>query len=241
MELDRRAIKLEARNRMREHRPSVFLIALVFIAVIYILDSLGTRLQFPGVSLQELREAVFHQDPVQLLRIMSRRNAVSELLVFALSVMSSVVSAGFAGVCLSVSRRQETGVAELFDTFGIFFKVFWLSVVTGVFIFLWSLLLVIPGIIAAYRYSMALFVLLDDPDKSVLQCIRESGALTRGHKWELFVLDLSFLGWDLLSMIPLVRIYTEPYMTLTRAMYYNALSGYRPEEVWAAENEYRQW
>ena len=63
-------------------------------------------------------------------------------------------------------------------------------------------------------------------EKSAWQCLRESGALMRGHKWELFVLDLSFLGWMLLSaMFAPVTIWLDPYRAITNANYYNRLVG----------------
>ena len=99
------------------------------------------------------------------------------------------------------------------------------KILMGIFIFLWSLLLVIPGIIAAYRYSMAMYLFFDDPEKGALECIRESKAMTYGYKGKLFVLDLSFIGWLILSIIPLVSIYTTPYMSTTKANYYRALRG----------------
>ena len=84
---------------------------------------------------------------------------------------------------------------------------------------------IVLEIIAAYRYSMCFFILLDAPDKGAFQCLRESRDMTRGYKGKLFVLDLSFLGWMLLSAIPFVILYTLPYMQVTQANYYRALSG----------------
>lgn len=102
----------------------------------------------------------------------------------------------------------------------------WLAILQGLFVFLWSLLLVVPGIIAAYRYRQALYLLLDHPEKSAWQCLRESAAVMRGHKWELFVLDLSFLGWMLLSaLFAPVSIWLDPYRAITNANYYNRLVG----------------
>ena len=92
------------------------------------------------------------------------------------------------------------------------------------YVALWSLLLVVPGIVAAYRYRQALYLLLDHPEKSAWQCLRESSALMSGHKWELFVLDLSFLGWALLSaMFAPVSIWLDPYRAITNAGFYNRL------------------
>ena len=81
-----------------------------------------------------------------------------------------------------------------------------------------------PGIVAAYRYRQALYLLLDHPERSAWQCLRESGELMSGHKWELFVLDLSFLGWAMLSaMFAPVSIWLDPYRAITNAGFYNRL------------------
>lgn len=86
--------------------------------------------------------------------------------------------------------------------------------------FLWGLLFVIPGIVASYRYRQALYLLLDHPEMGIMECISESKRMMRGHKAELFILDLSFLGWSLLTIIPFVSVYVLPYMQSTYAIYY---------------------
>lgn len=72
-----------------------------------------------------------------------------------------------------------------------------------IFVFLWSLLFIIPGIIAGYRYRFALYNLCENPEMGVMEALNMSKAQTRGHKWELFVLDLSFLGWIILCGLTL--------------------------------------
>lgn len=145
-------------------------------------------------------------------------------LVVALRIMSYMVSVGFVIFTLHVSRDEKAEFGNLFDGFGLFFRVLWLGILEGLLIFLWSLLLVVPGIVAAYRYRQALYLLLDHPERSAWQCLRESGALMSGHKWELFVLDLSFLGWAMLSaMFAPVSIWLDPYRAITNAGFYNRL------------------
>ena len=147
------------------------------------------------------------------------------MLELVISIMSGMVNGGFALFCLYAAQRREAGVGTLFDLFAYFFRFLWLGIVMGFFIFLWTLLFVIPGIIAAYRYSMAMFIFFEHPEKGAMQCIRESKEMTQGYKGQLFVLDLSFLGWLLLSVIPFVSIFTLPYIGITKANYYRVLSG----------------
>ena len=120
-------------------------------------------------------------------------------------------------------RQQQNSLWNLMDGFQSFLKIIGLNIITGIFTFLWSLLFIIPGIVAAYRYRQALYLLLDHPEMGIFECIRESKRLMRGHKAELFILDLSFIGWALLSIIPFVSVYTLPYTESTYALYYSML------------------
>ena len=94
-----------------------------------------------------------------------------------------------------------------------------------VYIWLWSLLFVIPGIVKGYAYSMSMYVLADNPGKPALECIRESQNITNGHKMDLFVLHLSFIGWVLLGFITLgiAYIWVIPHMSAAYANAYNSL------------------
>ena len=138
-------------------------------------------------------------------------------------LMSMVLASGFVMYCMAIRRGERAEYLTLFDGFSFVGKVILLNIVIYLFTFFWSLLFVIPGIIAAYRYRQALYLLLDHPEMGVLECIRESKRLMRGHKAELFILDLSFIGWALLSIIPFVSVYTLPYTESTYALYYSML------------------
>ena len=96
------------------------------------------------------------------------------------------------------------------------------SLFTVVKIFLWSMLFVIPGIIAAYRYRFAYYNLLSDDALSAGDAIRLSCRQTLGYKGELFMLDLSFIGWSLLSSLTmgLLNVWLTPYMTLCDLAYF---------------------
>lgn len=76
-----------------------------------------------------------------------------------------------------------------------------ISLLSGLFIFLWSLLLFIPGIVKAYAYSMVYYVKADHPEYGWRECLDESQRLMTGHKWEKFVLDLSFIGWGIVGSL----------------------------------------
>lgn len=124
------------------------------------------------------------------------------LAALILSFYSMVVALGYYGCNLRTMRGQESGgYRELFSHFDLAGKIILLQVLKFVFTYLWSLLFLIPGIVASYRYRLAEYCLIDDPDISALEAIRRSKALMRGRKGDLFVTDFSFFGWLLLQSL----------------------------------------
>jgi uncharacterized membrane protein len=108
-----------------------------------------------------------------------------------------------------------------------FWKGFVMQFMTGLFIFLWTLLFIIPGIIAAYRYSMTSYILLENPDMPVMDAIRRSKEMMDGNKGRLFCLDISFIGWWLLCILTcgLGFLWLYPYMNAATVAFYNEVSG----------------
>ena len=101
------------------------------------------------------------------------------------------------------------------------------------YIVLWSLLFVIPGIIKSYEYRMIPYILADNPEMPTEEVFAESKRLMSGNKWKAFVLDLSFIGWQLLSILTcgiLSIFYVDPYQYSTNAALYEALK-YGTEEA----------
>ena len=134
---------------------------------------------------------------------------------------------GISYIFLNHARdNQPMKLEELFKGFSSDFgNNFILSLMSTIFIFLWLLLFIIPGIIKAYAYSMAFYVKVDHPEYNWKQCLDESIKITNGHKMELFILDLSFIGWYIVGALCLgIGIaWVEPYKTATKANYYEKL------------------
>lgn len=103
---------------------------------------------------------------------------------------------------LAMFRRQLVGIGDIFLGFEKFGKAIGLLLFQGLFIFLWSLLFLVPGIIAAIRYSQAFYILADDPGKGIRQCMDESKMMMKGNKAKFFCLNISFIGWALLASVP---------------------------------------
>lgn len=118
-------------------------------------------------------------------------------------LVAMVLSAGFVLYCMTVRRGQRAEFLTLFDGFSFVGKIILLNIVIYLFIFLWSMLFVIPGIIAAYRYRFALLNLYENPGIGVMEALDMSKRQTIGYKGQLFLLDLSYVGWVFLASLPL--------------------------------------
>ena len=99
------------------------------------------------------------------------------------------------------------------------------SILMTVFIFLWSLLLIIPGIVKGYAYTMTPYIMHEHPELSANECIDASKKMMKGHKWRLFLLDLSFIGWLLLCVLTLgiLTLWVQPWMECSRISFYEQL------------------
>ena len=107
----------------------------------------------------------------------------------------------------------------------LFLKTVKLYLLMSLKIFLWTLLLIIPGIVMAYAYSMAFYIFHDEPNLSTDEILKKSKAMMEGHKFELFVLQLSFLGWSLLALLTcgIGFLWLAPYMNTVFINYYQEL------------------
>ena len=117
-------------------------------------------------------------------------------------LLSIVLGAGFTLYCMAIRRNERAEYLTLFDGFSFVGKLIALTIVTYAFIWLWSMLFIIPGIIAAYRYRFALYNLYENPGISVFEALNMSKRQTFGYKSQLFMLDLSYLGWSILASVP---------------------------------------
>lgn len=147
---------------------------------------------------------------------------------FALSVIR---------VYMNVANGATPSAGDAFSGFDDFWSAFKVQFLVGLFTFLWSLLFVIPGIIKSISYSMSMYILAENKGKGALECINESKQMTNGHKGELFVLGLSFIGWALLGAITfgIAYIWVYPYMQATYANAYYSLKPAAPVEEIPAE------
>lgn len=152
-------------------------------------------------------------------------------IIISLVIMSPLrISHNYA--YLEAAKDQKPG----FSMLGYGYKNCWvdsilLNLLTLVFTFLWSLLFFIPGIIKTYSYSMSTYIMAENPNVGALEAITKSKEMMKGHKFELFILDLSFIFWYLLIPITFgfASIYIAPYVNATRTNFYLKLKEAKAE------------
>lgn len=135
---------------------------------------------------------------------------------------------GIAIFSLAFSRGQVATISQLFDGFKDFLRAFVAYILMCLFILLWALLLIVPGVIAALAYSQIFFILAEDKSISAGDALKKSKAMMYGHKKKLFFLGLRFLGWFVLSVLTfgIGFLWILPYFEVTRAKFYDDISVY---------------
>lgn len=137
------------------------------------------------------------------------------------------VSVGYCRFNMKVIRNDQPSFQDLFSAFNMFGRCFLMQLLRSIFTFLWTLLLIIPGIIAIYRYAMAPYLMEEHPDMTAMDAIQASKEMMAGNKWRLFCLDLSFIGWAILCVFSagIGFLWLTPYQNAARAAFYLEISG----------------
>lgn len=128
--------------------------------------------------------------------------AILVIWIIVTIIISGAATLGYAVFNLKLVDNKDVAVSDLFSQFHRLGAGFCMKFLIGLFTFLWSLLLVIPGIIKKYSYAMTPYIMAENPDMSVTEAITESRRVMDGNKWRLFCLGFSFIGWGLLCALP---------------------------------------
>ena len=134
---------------------------------------------------------------------------------------------GITIISLMVAKNQKFQISNMFDGFKNFLNSFLLMLINQIFIVLWTLLFVIPGIVKTYAYSMSFYIMADNPELDQETCRKRSMEMMEGHKWELFCLHFSFIGWAILSSLTfgIGFVFLIPYVQTATAEFYLNLKG----------------
>ena len=128
--------------------------------------------------------------------------AIGVILVIASVIIGGAMRLGYAKYNLNLIDRKPAVFHDLFSQMNRKWTGFCMNFLTGLYIGLWSLLLVIPGIVKTYSYAMTPFILSENPHMTANEAITASRELMDGNKWDLFCLYLSFIGWGILAAFP---------------------------------------
>ena len=195
--INRSAVKQEAKAFIRSGRRSVMGMTAIYLFISLLIsgiDAAFTHFEIP----------------------------MAGFITILVSLITCVLGAGYVIFCMGIRQGEEMPFSTIFDGFGFAGKIIWLNVQMFIFIWLWSMLFVIPGIVAAYRYRFALYNLMENPDLTASQAIALSKVQTFGMKGQLFMLDLSFFGWGLLTVLTagILSVWLTPYAQLADLGYY---------------------
>ncbi len=138
-------------------------------------------------------------------------------------IVGAPLIVGMSGFSLSLARKQEARLVQIFDGIKKFWACLGTYLLVMIFIILWALLLIIPGIMAAYSYAMVYFILADNEAISPLEAIAKSKEMMRGNRWKLFCLGLRFIGWGILCLLTLGIgfLWMLPYLYVAFAQFYD--------------------
>ncbi len=152
-------------------------------------------------------------------------SAVSFTIIGSL-LLTGAIEFGYCAYLITVTRNKDSDFGKLLSGFNRFGDVCITGILKWLFTGLWSLLFVIPGIVKSYSYAMTMYIMQDHPELSGNDAITKSRQMMDGHKFDLFILDLSFIGWYLLGALTfgiLIIFYVEPYRQVTRTNFYEQL------------------
>lgn len=144
---------------------------------------------------------------------------------FAAFLLGGVLQLGYARFLLKQHDRQNPEFNDLFSEFDRFGTGFAQHFLCNLYTALWTILLIIPGIIASYSYAMTPFILAEHPELTASQAITRSKEMMDGHKADLFILDMTYLGWGILAALTLNigNLWLNPYRNAAYATFYRQL------------------
>lgn len=149
-------------------------------------------------------------------------------------VLGSFIGVGYAKFNLNLVDKKNAAFETLFEYFSYWKTTTIARLLRALYVFLWSLLFIIPGIVAGFSYAMTDYILAEDPELTADEAISQSKSIMMGNKWRFFCLQFSFIGWDILATLAfgIGHLWLTPYKQAAYAAFYREVSGteFFPEE-----------
>jgi len=142
-------------------------------------------------------------------------------------IIAGPFTLGIYNIFLKIWRKEDFKIEEMFNGFKDFGRSLGTYLLMTLYILLWSILLIVPGIIAAISYSMTFFILAENPNIKAADALRLSKQMMYGHKTQYFMLMLSFIGWFLLSILTfgIGLLFLYSYITMASTIFYQQIKG----------------
>ncbi len=242
--MSRKELKLSAKKQIKGNIIVLFFMGLIANVAIWFNSIQNAVLSYSGLVSKYVSGMLlgltktyqptpqFYTNLFALLGIFATTSTIMVILIY---VLGSPLRISLSHTYLEMASEEKN---PEFGMLGFGFKKCWLQSIllnflSGLFVALWSLLLIVPGIIKAFSYSMANYIMAENPEIKALDAITKSRKLMNGHKFELFVLGLSFFLWYMLVAITfgIAIIYVGPYMEATTANFYLKIKNSNAEEV----------
>jgi uncharacterized membrane protein len=212
---DRTEFKLQAKKRLRKSWTVPVLITLIFYVVFFMVNKDSFKFSMPDFSNIEnfSYSYSFNVSPTE-------DNATISLLTSLINIIIyGIFGIAFAKFYLDMRQKDKMQFQDFVNNLSMFTRgilgQLWMTLWT----FLWSLLFFIPGIVKTFAYSQMHYILAEYPEVSVTEAMKISMKITKGYKWDIFMMYLSFLGWMILSILSsgIGFLWLIPYMNLSSA------------------------
>ena len=142
-------------------------------------------------------------------------------------VLGGFIGVGYAKFNLNLVDKKNAAFETLFEYFSHWKTTTITRLLRALYVFLWSLLFIIPGIVAGFSYAMTDYILAEDPELTADEAISQSKSIMMGNKWRFFCLQFSFIGWDILATLAfgIGHLWLTPYKQAAYAAFYREVSG----------------
>lgn len=232
---NRPALKLQARARMKGFLGNAILVSLICALLLGDSASFNFNFNMDDSSFttleQELGQGFEGAANVFEWALLIPIFLAVFTFVFAIVVavnvfFCNVLRVGKKGWFLRYGRGEVPAVGDLFASFRIYKPAMTAMLLSDLYSWLWSFLFIIPGIVKSYAYRLVPYIVYENPNMTARQAIKLSEKMMKGHKWELFVFDLSFFWWNLLSVMTagiVGIVYVDPYFSTAESYVYEAI------------------
>jgi len=179
-----------------------------------------------GTASMEVANFIIPLDTIFFVGWLSSAVVFAIAIAVLMSILGSVVEVGYADFNLALVEQRDARIEMLFGHFSNFKTAFCTRFLKWLYVLLWSLIFIIPGIMASYSYAMTSYILAEDPELTASQAIARSKQLMAGNRWRLFCLQFSFIGWDILCSFTMGigNLFLSPYRAAAEAAFYRDLT-----------------